>query len=306
MLPSPPITVASTASAVCSGNSVALTANGAATYTWNGSVIASGFTTTLAAGAIFTVVGTDSNSCVGSSTIAVGVYPNPWIYAMYPVNAICSGDSVTLTGNGAISYTWSNGMTANPIQVAPNNTTVYTVWGTDQNSCKGSASAQIVVNPTPDVMITSGQTTICAGETATLSCSGANICIWNSVYLGSSIQVSPLVTTTYVVVGTTTGCSDTAMAVVIVDLCNVGIDSNKNATDYMYVFPNPTTGTLIVKFLTTESKRVLRVYNTMGQLILEEQPVSENSLINLENYASGIYYLQVNAERSFNYKIIKQ
>lgn len=379
VLPSPPITVVSTASAVCPGSSVALTANGAATYTWNGSVMASGLTTTLAAGTIFTVVGTGSNSCVSSSTMAIGVYPNPsiyalspvnavcpgdsvtltgngaisytwsngmtansikvaptnttvytvwgtdqnackssstiavgvypspWISALYPVNAICSGDSVTLTGNGAISYTWSNGMTTNPIKVAPNNTTIYTVWGTDQNACKGSVSAQIVVNPTPSVMITSGQTTICVGETATLSCAGANTCLWNSVYLGSLIQVSPLVTTTYVVVGTTTGCSDTAMAVVFVELCDaLGIDTQKNATEYISVFPNPTTGNITIKLPTTQHKRTLSLYNTMGQLILEQTQVSESMLIPMENYAPGVYYIRVNADRPYNYRIIKQ
>jgi hypothetical protein len=301
----PSMTVVSSDSAVCPGKTVALQASGAASYLWNGAIAANAFTTTIVANTVFTVVGTGSNSCVSSSTIAVGVYPNPWIYALYPVNAICSGDSVTLTGNGAISYTWSNGMTANPIKVAPNNTTIYTVWGTDQNSCKGSGSAQIVVNPTPDVTITSEQTNICPGETVTLSCTGANICIWNSIYFGSSIQVAPASTTTYIVVGTTNGCSDTAMVILSVDICT-GTGSEQNLSPGISVFPNPTTGKLIVKALAVENRMIVRLYNTVGQLILEEYMASESTTINLESYASGIYYLQVNTDRAFNYKIIKQ
>ena len=306
-MPQPTLTPVASAGSVCVGGQVTLSVTGATSYTWSGGVVSNTLAAIIATNTSFTVAGTGSNFCLGTSSIAVGVYPNPWIYAWPSGNYICSGDSVQIFAGGAATYTWDNGMITNPIKVAPDYETTFTVWGTDSNSCTGSANVQLYVKPRPNVIITSEQTSICPGETATLSCTGANICIWNSIYFGSSIQVSPPGTTTYVVVGTTNGCSGTATVVLFVDFCvHVGLDSEQDPASGISVSPNPTTGNITVSLPSMNSSMVLRLYNAIGQLILEERPDSENLQINLQGHASGVYYLRLNADRERNYKIIKQ
>lgn len=96
-----------------------------------------------------------------------------------------------------------------------------------------SNAATLTVNPAPIVTVNSA--TICSGQTATLTASGATSYFWPSGALPPAppvpplppppitglttnpIFVSPLITTTYTVKGTTNGCSNTAIATVTVN-----------------------------------------------------------------------------------------
>ena len=60
---------------------------------------------------------------------------------------VCSGDNVTLSGSGASTYTWDNGVTNNTAFTA-STTTTYTVTGTDANGCINTD--QVTVTITPD------------------------------------------------------------------------------------------------------------------------------------------------------------
>jgi hypothetical protein len=55
--------------------------------------------------------------------------------------------------------------------------------------------------------VTVSDQTICAGQSATLTASGATTYQWSNGATGSSITVSPTTTTNYSVTGTTTGCT---------------------------------------------------------------------------------------------------
>ncbi|MFH0895300.1 MAG: gliding motility-associated C-terminal domain-containing protein [Bacteroidota bacterium] len=72
--------------------------------------------------------------------------------------------------------------------------------------------------------------TICSGQTATLTATGATNYSWSNGGVTSSIQVSPTVTTTYTVTGTTGACTDTETCVVTV-----------TASPTVTVTPNPVT-----------------------------------------------------------------
>ena len=58
---------------------------------------------------------------------------------------ICSGDNITLSGNGASTYIWDNGITDNAA-FSPGVNTTYTVTGTDGNGCQNTANQLVTVN----------------------------------------------------------------------------------------------------------------------------------------------------------------
>lgn len=71
------------------------------------------------------------------------------IHSLPTVNAgadqlICSGESTTLSGSGALSYVWDNGVTDGvPFTPVANNT--YTVIGTDANGCSNTDQVSVLV-----------------------------------------------------------------------------------------------------------------------------------------------------------------
>jgi gliding motility-associated-like protein len=76
-----------------------------------------------------------------------------------------------------------------------------------------------MVNTLPTITIVNVPTTaICAGNTATLTASGANTYVWNTGMMGTTISPSPIVTTNYIVSGTDgNNCTNTSIAIVSVN-----------------------------------------------------------------------------------------
>ncbi|HNX08153.1 MAG TPA: gliding motility-associated C-terminal domain-containing protein, partial [Bacteroidales bacterium] len=79
------------------------------------------------------------------------------------------GDSLSIVATGALSYTWSpdeglNTTSGNYVIANPSATTVYTVVGTDGNSCASTATLQVYVAPIPVVDITTENPSVCPGN----------------------------------------------------------------------------------------------------------------------------------------------
>jgi len=127
---------------------------------------------------------------------------------------VCRGSSITLTANGASTYLWSSGQNTPSITYIPTGNGPISVTGS-QSGCQGSATVNIVVNDLPIVSIT-GDDTICNGQSTTLTAVGATTYQWSHGIAGSTIGVSPSVTTVYTVTGTTNGCSDISSITVVV------------------------------------------------------------------------------------------
>ncbi len=146
---------------------------------------------------------------------------SPITVIVTPVDATCqsacSGSATLTVSGGQTPYqtpVWSNGTTASSLSnLCAGN---YSVDVTDANGCVGTQSFTINSGATFTVS-TSGNASICAGETTTISASGATTYSWdNGLGAGSSFQVSPNATTTYNVTGTTNGCSANASLTVTV------------------------------------------------------------------------------------------
>lgn len=208
-----PTVVANTTSVtICSGQSVTLSGSGASTYTWSGGV-SNGTAFAPAATTAYSVTGTDANNCTNTAVVTVSVNTTPTL----SVNSgsICAGQSLTLSGSGAVTYTWSTSDNTASINVSPSSSAVYTLSGSNPG-CTSSVTTAVTVYTLP--VLSANTSTICAGATATLTAGGASTYSWNTGSNSASISVSPSVTTTYTINGASAqGCVSTGTTQVTVN-----------------------------------------------------------------------------------------
>lgn len=238
VLPNPSLTVSSNnGNEVCDGQSVDLTASGGSSYTWIGGGLSATTGATVTASpsvtTTYTVVATGANNCQSNETFELTVNPLPGVSITPSDIETCPTGSVTLTGGGANSYSWSpsgtlDNATGTTVTATPGSTTTYTVTGTDANGCENTDNVTITVDPNaePNVSLTADETEICEGETVTMDAVGADTFTWTGDGLnqttGSQVTATPSATTTYSVDGTNN--------------CGTG-----NGTITITVVPNPTT-----------------------------------------------------------------
>lgn len=206
-------TVSSNTAAICSGaGTVTLTATGATTYTWNTGATTAAIAVSPPVTTNYTVTGTNGLGCRNSFTTTVYVSSSPTI----TVNSasVCSGNSVNLTANGAVTYSWSTGATTNTISVSPMSSTVYTITGYNAG-CTNVKTSTVTVSPTPTLTLNSPA--ICNGGSVTVTASGATTYSWNTGATTANIIVSPASTTVYSVTGTTGACSSIRTTTVTVN-----------------------------------------------------------------------------------------
>jgi len=220
------ITVASatltvSSATICGNNGPAtITANpnpGGGTFLWNPTGgTGSSLTDNPAVTTTYTVSYTSLSGCTVTATGTINVVPTPTLI-VNPVT-ICIGQSATLSANTSPSggtYLWTpGGSNSTNITVNPTTTTTYTVLYTAPNGCTNSTTATVTVNPNPAVTVNS--TTICLGQSATLTANGAISYFWSSGGTNNVEIVTPITTSTYTVTGISSGCSSTALSNVIV------------------------------------------------------------------------------------------
>ncbi len=211
-----PIIVATASkTAVCLGENVTLTGSGASTYAWDNNV-SNGVSFVPSTTNTYSVTGTDVNGCKNTANVLVTVNSFPTVTANSNKSVVCSGESVTLTGNGASSYAWDNNV-SNGVSFMPSVTKTYTVTGTDENGCKNTANVLVTVNSLPTVIAIASKTAICIGENVTLTGSGASTYAWDN-NVSNGVSFVPSATKTYIVTGTdANGCVKTATVNVTVN-----------------------------------------------------------------------------------------
>jgi gliding motility-associated-like protein len=227
--------------AICQGASpVSLQATGGNNYVWSPAATLScsacaNPAANPTATTTYVVTGTDSNTCVNTSSVTVTVNPLPTVAAT-PNTAICNGSTATIGASGAATYTWSpaTGLSctncASPV-ASPTATTTYVVTGTNASNCSNTASVTVTVNPLPAVTI-SGNTTICNNTSTNLLAAGATTYSWSpatglSCTNCANPTVNPSATTTYTVTGNNGTCDNVATVTVTVNpLPEIGIANN--------------------------------------------------------------------------------
>ncbi len=212
----PPSMAVTNSSTGCTGVPTLFTngTTGAAGYTWTANPAATiaspnGTNTniTFNSPGTYSITLTANNGTVISTlTKTVSVATQPTVALTTSTTNICSGTNVNLTASGASSYSWSTGATSSGINVTPTVTTTYSVTGTN-GSCTDMKVSTVNVTLTPNVGVTNQ--TICAGGQATITASGASTYSWSTGFTGNPLQVSPVVNTTYTVIGNNGVCANT-------------------------------------------------------------------------------------------------
>lgn len=145
------------------------------------------------------------------TTLSINPNPLAGITATGSLN-FCSGDSVTLTANGAGIYLWSTGDTTQSIVVYTAGT--YSVVVSDTNGCSGNAFANVNVAPAPNASVSpAGPVSICAGDSITLSASSGTSWQWSTGETSQNIVVND--PGSYYVIVSNGTCTDTSNTVVV-------------------------------------------------------------------------------------------
>ena len=206
----------------------------------NSSILTSGQMGALTTTRYYRLVSTNG-SCpsAASNIVTITVSPQSNAGSISGPSYVCPGSSVNalqLLGNiGNVQWLVSTNING-PYTVIPNATSNSLVYGPINQStyfqasstslgCATVTSSTFAVNPYNLPIINPGQNqTICNGQTATLTASGATTYIWSNQLNGStigntsSIQVSPQQNTTYNVIGTdNNGCSNSSSVTVSVN-----------------------------------------------------------------------------------------
>jgi hypothetical protein len=220
---------------------------------------------------------------------------------------LCSGNSATLTASGASTYSWSTGATTSQIVVTPTSNTTYTLVGSN-GVCNVSRTITIAAGTTPILVASTSNSFICAGQTVTLSATGAASYTYNPGGItGNPIALSPTASVVYTVSGSNGGpCIGVTTITQSVSACT-GIDINKLTKVEFGVFPNPGNGEFSVICEDAEGA-LLEIYNVTGQKIRNKVLTEDLTSVNLSEQSDGIYYLRIvrSGKTVFTEKVIKQ
>jgi Secretion system C-terminal sorting domain/GEVED domain len=286
--------------AVCQGTSATLTATGTGFLTWTTPNVTNGVAFVPATTASYNVVATGFNNCTNSDQVTVTVLALPDVNAGTD-QTICSGESVTLNGEGAVSYQW-NGGAANGVAFAPSTTATYTVTGTGLNGCENTDQMTVVVNATPVALISVVNDVTLAATPAGMNYQWINCASGTDVPNGSTANFTAIENGSYAVIVTSAqGCSDQSDCEVI---DAVGLD--QIAAIEMSVNPNPTVGELTIN-MPAELTAQAQVFDAQGKLVLDASSVSNGSVLNLQNMTTGVYMVRITADNSVQtFRVVKQ
>lgn len=289
---------------ICQGTPVTLTASGGDRYLWStgektASITVNPKTTTKYS--VTAYIGEAS----GTDEAVVTVSPKPNVTIINGSEAaILKGEFITLSAQGANRYKWSNGATQPNIAVRPTKTQTYDVVGYI-NDC--SSEKSIKVNVFEKIVADAGEdVAICLNESTVLTARGpANSeYLWSTGETTKSITVNPDKDTEYSVMVYHALDSDTDNVMVSVRNCETSqiVDDNATIEDdtalEFLIHPNPTYGDVHIKISGLSNVSSIHLYDLSGKSLYNEEintndQQSYNKTLNLANFASGIYLLQL-------------
>jgi hypothetical protein len=288
-----PIITPSGPTTFCQNQQVTLSTTGFTSYLWSNSQASTAITVGQAGS--YSVIATNSTGCRQSSTSQpVVVNPLPNVTSnVSPSNTVCAGSSITLSGSGALTYVWNNGVMNNtPFDI--NSSGSYSVTGTDINGCQNSASINMTVNMNPVIF------TILTGDTLTVSANGNYNYQWFNCATGmlpgetSDTLFGEFNQEYYVQATTLQGCTTNSDCVLITRVEDQEILS-------LSVYPNPSNERIYVAGKNDMPTRVI-IYDAYGKLVLNQLLVGRE--LNIAHLTSGSYFLTI-PEYGFNKCIIK-
>jgi hypothetical protein len=321
------VSITTSSNTVCSGRTVTLTANSAATqYSWSTGSTAPTITVAPTSNTTYSV-GVLNGTCFGGNSVAISTLPNPTVSIIASTGTVClstASTQVTYTGVGASTYVWVLGsqavqqptvglnIAAPTATQAPTLTQTLGLVGIAQNGCQGVSIHSLTISRIPTVSVTGGNTVICVNQALALNAALTGTIVTSATYSWSNggtnaansySNSTPGTYTVFVVATNTNGCNSIPAATsVTVDAC-VGIQKI-DASSSSKFFPNPISTQLHISGFTGH----IEVFNVTGQMVIRAD-VNENAVINTAELPKGAYFIQgynLNGELTKTQKIVKK
>jgi len=298
----PPSVMVSQGDTLCVGQTanLAASASGAISYSWTpaqtlsnpniASPVASPAVTTT-----YTVTVLFSGNCYNTASIKIVVYNLPQITTSGN-QTICAGDSLVLSANNGITYSWQpdsmlyNATVNNPQTYPLTQDISFIVTVTDAHSCSNSDTLDITVNPvpTPTIVENSGVLT-------------SNYAIGNQWYFNgvlipneSNQSITPTQNGDYTVAVTINNCTGISAPY---NMINVG-NNDKYYDNNLHIYPNPTSGIVFITLNIPNTNYInILVKDILGHTIVSKEIISDNNsdkiFFDLSRFMDGIFFIEV-------------
>jgi hypothetical protein len=307
VFPAPTVVANASETAICVGDEITMTGDGADTYTWNyGAEDGVAYDPALAAGTYaFEVTGTESvNGCTNVATIEIEVNELTTLSASSDQDVYCDGEETILTGEGALTYVWDLGVTDGEPFTQAIGVTTYTVEGTSEDGCVATFEIDVTVVENPEITIATTDEFFGDDGTATITIvSGESPYTfdWSNDGTGDDDDdqnLTDLTAGTYVVVMTdANGCTAQGEITINSFVSVEGFDF-KN----FKVYPNPTSTDFTI---VQDGEFNYSLTTITGELISTGVGVN-SEIVSMSNLAKGTYILTVNVDNQAQLvKIVK-
>lgn len=147
--------------------------------------------------------------------------------------------------------------------------------------------------PAPLNFSVNGTFTICTGDSAILTASGATTYTWSAnadSALTASIIVKPVISNTYSIVGVYNTCA--ALDTITVSVISCGAGMNEIESTNFKIYPNPTSSMVNIQSQFTFFDK-LEVYNSLGEKMFTGLIRKQETSIDMSELTSGIYFIRI-------------
>lgn len=157
-----------------------------------------------------------------------------------------------------------------------------------------------VLYPSSTLSITASATTVCSGQSVTLSVNGSNTYTWSTLQIGTVISVTPFADAVYAVYSTDNyGCHNSTQIIISISPCT-SVDELNIENKEWRIYPNPIEEIMNVEFLVFNREIEMQITDVLGNVIKNSTLNTQYSQINASNLKSGIYYIKIgNTTRKF-------
>ena len=282
---------------VCIGSSATLYVNSVTpvTYQWsNGGTTSANQTVFPNIDTYYEVILTDSYGCKDTIGTLVAIDEDVNLEVMPTSVDVCLGEQFTLEASGATEYIWSDGQTISLINNTAAANEVLTVTGIN-GECSDEVDVLVTVLPSPEVTITANASSINTGDGIQFGVGNSNASSyeWDFGDGGTANYGIPyyefLFPGAYYVTltGSIGTCNTTDTLLVYVGF--MGTDEYKNKLVDFY--PNPTVDKVNVKPSNSQSYHI-KIVDAQGKLIAKHDNLIGQQVFSIEDYPSGVYYIQ--------------
>ena len=295
---------------ICANENLTLDAGAYTSFLWSTNEVSQ--TIDVSAANTYSVEVVDSNACVGTDDIVVGISPTPMVNLGADTVSICNGDSAILDAGSQDVYLWNTGEVSQII--TPKLEGMYSVEVSNAANCTASDSAYVKVNSLPNLDFLM-DTSICDDISVTIDAGNFASYTWfdsssaQSITLDST-NLSLGANTISLSVEDANACTaegSFVLTLIDCDTISTSIRSNELMKS-IQLFPNPSKDFVQINLSKTFEQLNLQVLSLEGRVIIQEEYQQENKVIlAIDHLPSGVYFLELRSQgQQAVFKLVKE